>query len=82
MRTDMAGVQKVGYKMRQANKKRLLHTMQSLRGYGKNFSLYLQSTGKPLNGSWSVYTMSRFIVLEWSLSPGRRMDYKKVVRDC
>lgn len=61
MRTDMAGVQKVGYKRRQANRPRLLQAMQSLVGHSKDFSLYLQSTGKPLYSLWPICTMIQFM---------------------
>ena len=82
MRTDMAGVQKVGYKTRQTDRQRLLQITQSLIVHGKDFSMYLQSTRKPLSGLWPVICLDSIHVLEWSLSPGRRMDYKKVSRDC
>lgn len=61
MRTDMAGAQKVGHKIRQANRPRLLQAMQSLVGHSKNFSWYFQSTGKPLNGLWPIYAVIQFM---------------------
>lgn len=52
MRTDEAGVQKVGYKRRQAKRPSLLQAIQSLVGHSKDFSMYLQSTGKLLYSLW------------------------------